>query len=109
VHKNDCVSPSSGSGFENVWSAITQLQGEPFSQKMGRRFYYSVSGSVLRPTTTSRNLPRSQFERAYRRLPVSGPSDLQDLQGPSYLFAILTDSRVRAIGSAVGSVDTGFH
>jgi hypothetical protein len=39
-------------------------------------------------------LARTQFQAAYERSPLRGPGQLQDLQGPSYLFAILTDPRV---------------
>jgi hypothetical protein len=39
-------------------------------------------------------LTRTQFQKAYERSPLQGPGQLQDLQGPSYLFAILTDPRV---------------
>jgi hypothetical protein len=46
------------------------------------------------PSTTYRLLPRSQFARAFERAPLGGPGQLQDLQGPSYLFAILTDPRI---------------
>jgi hypothetical protein len=55
---------------------------------------YSIIGSSLLPSTTNRMLPRSQFEEALKRLPVSGPGELNDLQGPSYLYAILTDHRI---------------
>jgi hypothetical protein len=44
-------------------------------------------------------LPRAHFGRAFDRMPLRGPGQLQDLQGPSYLFAILTDARVTADGS----------
>jgi hypothetical protein len=69
--------------------------GETFKQVRGGEFTYEVRGAVLRPDRTIRNLPKAQFEAALERVPISGPSDLQDLQGPSYLFAILTDARIR--------------
>lgn len=65
-----------------------------WGMKRGQPFTYTVIGSSVRPSTTNRMLPRSQFEAARKRLPVSGPGELSDLQGPSYLFAILTDSRI---------------
>jgi uncharacterized protein (DUF2235 family) len=55
-----------------------------------------LTGTALRLRNTNRLLPRSQVEKAYARLPVSRPGDVQDLQGPSYLYAILTDPRVPA-------------
>jgi hypothetical protein len=38
---------------------------------------------------------RRPLQGGPRPLPGSGPGDLQDLQGPSYVYAILTDPRVR--------------
>ncbi len=80
--------------FNVVWNRIEALQGEVFRQVRGGTFTYLVRGSTLIPDRTNRQLPRSSFEAAYHRLPVTGPGELQDLQGPSYLFAILTDERV---------------
>ena len=51
-------------------------------------------GQVAGVPVTNRLLPRSQFARAFERAPLGGPGQLQDLQGPSYLFAILTDPRI---------------
>jgi len=83
-------------GFDVVWQRIVTLQGQTFCQKRGKAFRYRVSGNSVVPSTTSRQLARSQFARAYERAPLRGPGQLQDLQGPSYLFAILTDARVTA-------------
>jgi hypothetical protein len=83
-------------GFEGdeIWKRICACEGESFYQKRGQPFSYRVIGSSLRPSTTNRMLPRSHFEKASKRLPVSGPGELNDLQGPSYLYAILTDPRI---------------
>jgi len=82
--------------FDEVWQRIVTLRGEIFYQKRGQPFTYAVSGNSLKPSTTNRQLPRSHFARAFARAPLDGPGQLQDLQGPSYLFAILTDRRVTA-------------
>ena len=83
-------------GFDEVWQRIVTLRGETFYQKRGKPFTYAVSGNSLKPSTTNRQLPRSHFARAFARAPLDGPGQLQDLQGPSYLFAILTDPRITA-------------
>ncbi len=80
--------------FEAVWRSIAAFQGQTFRLKRGQPFQYVVSGNNVVPTTTNRQLGRSQFARAFQRLPVQGPAELNDLQGPSYLFAILTDPRI---------------
>jgi hypothetical protein len=81
--------------FDEIWKRIVALRGETFRQKRGKPFTYSVTGNNLRPSTTNRQLPRSHFAEAFARMPLDGPARLQDLQGPSYLFAILTDPRIR--------------
>lgn len=81
--------------FDQVWQRIVALRGETFYQKMGKPFTYAVSGNSLKPSTTNRQLPRSHFAQAFARAPLDGPGQLQDLQGPSYLFAILTHPRIR--------------
>ena len=91
-------------GFDEVWQRIVALRGETFYQKRGQPFTYSISGNSVRPSTTNRQLPRAHFARAFERAPLDGPGQLQDLQGPTYLFAILTDARVAADGPrAAGS------
>jgi hypothetical protein len=80
--------------FDVVWSRIQAHQGEVFHQVRGGEFTYYLSGQAVRPDRTNRLLPRSQFEKALKRFPVGGPGDLYDLQGPSYLYAILTDERI---------------
>jgi len=87
--------------FTTVWDRIAALAGSEFVQKTGRVFTYTVTGNTIVPSTTNRVLARTQFQKAYARSPLHGPGQLQDLQGPSYLFAILTDPRV-ATGSNEG-------
>jgi hypothetical protein len=80
--------------FDQVWQRITSNAGAEFRQKTGKRFTYTATSSSVNPSTTNRALPRGDFATAYARAPLIGPGQLQDLQGPSYLWAILTDDRV---------------
>ncbi len=82
--------------FDRVWQRIAEHAGESFRLKRAKRFTYEVTGNTLRPSTTNRNIPRKDVEEAFGRLPVGGPGELQDLQGPSYIYAILTDERVHS-------------
>lgn len=87
--------------FAAIWARIVAAQGQRFHQKTGKPFTYVVHGAAVVPDTTNRQIPRSHFEQASLRRPLDGPGRLQDLQGPSYLYAILTDRRVGALlGSA---------
>jgi hypothetical protein len=82
-------------GIDEIWRRITALEGETFTQARGGQFTFEMRPGSLRPNRTNRNLPRSTFEEALRRIPLAGPGQIQDLQGPSYVFAILMDTRVR--------------
>ena len=73
--------------FEVVWQRIVGHIGETFRQKGGNTFTYDVVGNTVIPDRTNRLVARSQFEQAWERMPVTGPGALQDLQGPSYLWA----------------------
>jgi hypothetical protein len=77
--------------FDTVWHRIVALQGETFHQKRGQAFRYATSGNSVVPSTTNRQLSRSHFARAYEQSPIDGQGQLQDLQGPSDLYGILTD------------------
>ena len=85
--------------FDEVWRRIIDLQGQTFHQKTGRPFTYKAMHGCVPPSTANRQLARSQFGRAYERASPRGPSQLQDLQGPSYRYAILSDLRVASTGT----------
>lgn len=81
--------------FSAMWARVQDHAGETFQTVRGKEFRYSATDSGIDMLTTNRVLPRRDFEAAFARMPVSGPGALQDLQGPSYVYAILTDPRVR--------------
>ena len=81
--------------IEVVWRRIAAHQGEPFRQIRGQTFTYTVHESVLRPSTTNRNLPKAEFGKALEFVPLKNTAALQSMQGPSYLFAVLMDPRIR--------------
>ncbi|GGJ59785.1 DUF6979 family protein [Deinococcus roseus] len=77
--------------YQQVLQRIRKHQGEVFQQIQGQEFTYALSGSTLKPSTTQQNLAPGHLRTALERMPVKGPGDLQDLRGPSYLYAILMD------------------
>lgn len=81
--------------FDEVWARIIGHQGETFTQVRGGEFRYEVRGNTIIPNRTHQQFARAQIEAAYARMPVNGPGALQDLRGPSYLFAVLMDDRIR--------------
>jgi hypothetical protein len=79
-----------------VWNRIAAHAGELFRLKQGGAFTFRVHGNLVIPDRTNQHFARSQFDQALARLPFDGTSRLQDLRGPSYLYAILMDDRIRA-------------
>ena len=63
--------------FEEIWKRIEAHAGEDFRQKRGQVFSYKVTGGSLTPSTTTWNIPRSQFEKAYVLVPLEGPGDIK--------------------------------
>jgi hypothetical protein len=81
--------------IDSVWGRISSHAGEDFTLSRGEAFQYEVSGRTLRPVGRVRHLSRTNFEKALRRVPLANTISVKDLQGPSYVFAILMDARIR--------------
>jgi hypothetical protein len=91
--------PARPRSFDDVWPRIEAHAGEEFRTIRGKPFSYNIRGSAVVPrpgkaTETNRLLPRSHFQKAWDRRPLSGPGQIHDLQGPAYVYAILTDPRI---------------
>lgn len=81
--------------FDRIWQRIQSHAGETFRQIRGGEFTYEVRSGGVWPDRTARNIGRSQFEQALALMPIDSTVPLQRLQGPSYLYAILMDPRIR--------------
>ena len=79
-----------------VWRRIESSAGEKFKTVTGLPFTYTVAQSVVRPSRTNRQIPRSDFEKALKDVPLKNTTAVQHLQGPSFIYAILMDERIRA-------------
>jgi hypothetical protein len=81
--------------FTEVWNRIERHAGETFHQMRGGEFTYVIRSGSLVPDRTNRQIPRSNFEKAFESVPLRDTTPLQSLQGPSYIFAVLMDARIR--------------
>jgi hypothetical protein len=81
--------------IDTVWARIKAHEGEIFKQIRGKKFTYTVVGASLVPEGINQNIPRSDFERALQFLPLESTVSVQHLRGPSYIYAILMDKRIR--------------
>ena len=85
--------------FEVIWKRIKKHKGEAFYTKTGLPFTYEVQKNYVRPYRNGnwvrRNIPRSNFEYAYENGPYKGPGEINlDVQGPTFVWAILNDDRI---------------
>ena len=79
-----------------VWNRIGTHAGEDFTMVRGAPFTYVVAHGAVRPSRANRQISRSDFEKALARVPLKNAGVVQDLQGPSFVYAILMDERIRA-------------
>ena len=82
--------------IETVWARIIEHSGEVFYTKRGIPYTYHIRNHQLILENTNRNIPYSNFETA---LTVVNPNIVKfehlNLQGPSYIYGIITDDRIR--------------
>jgi hypothetical protein len=83
--------------FAEVWQRIVELEGETFNTITGLPFEYAIEKEALIPNRTDYRLSRGNFEKAFARVPIAQPREINnDVRGPSYVWAILHDARVSA-------------
>jgi len=81
--------------IEIVWERIKEHEGQIFKQLEGGEFSYSVNGNSILLSRTNRTVSKNTIAKALDHVPLVNTVPLQHLQAPSYLFAILTDRRIR--------------
>ena len=82
--------------IETVWRRIRRHTGETFYQMRGGAFSYSVAGGCVYPDRTQQQIPKSHFSKALELVPAKNTAPFQHLRGPSFIYAILMDPRIRA-------------
>ena len=91
--------------FAVVWQRIVACAGKQFCAKGGRSFTFKVSGNILNPTHTPRNIPKRDFRNAYLLMPFAGPGIInRTCQGPAYVWAILNDQRIVGTSEILASI-----
>lgn len=81
--------------IDRVWVNIRTHEGEVFYTKTRKPFTYRTTDRLVVLQNTNRNIPIGDFAKA---LNVVNPSVVKfqqmNLQGPSYLYGIISDSRI---------------
>jgi hypothetical protein len=83
------------SQIDTVFGRIERHSGEVFHQVRGAAFRYSIKSGTVVPDRTNQQIAKSQFAQALKLVPLAGPGQIQSLRGPSYIYAILMDPRIR--------------
>lgn len=84
---------------ETVWRRIRALQGQQFHTARGLPFTFQVDGNGIwffrDRKKIAVKLSRSQVEVAISRCPLQTTTEIKDLMDYTYLFALLSDRRIR--------------
>ncbi|MBR5020689.1 MAG: hypothetical protein IKY17_03585 [Oscillospiraceae bacterium] len=82
--------------FDAVWERILRFEGELFYTVTNRSFTYRIVGGAVVPEHTGYPLAKKQFLKAYNLGELKNPGQINRIvRGPSYVYAILTDPRIR--------------
>jgi len=82
--------------FEECWEKILKNAGEQFHTIEGLEFTYSFEDDYLIPSRADFKIPKNSFEKVFNMIPVKGPGEFpNDVMGPSYVWAIMHDERIR--------------
>ena len=81
--------------INTVWARIKALEGQPFHQVRGKEYTYTLVGNAIRPDGINQNITMTEFTKALDLLPLENTTPVQHLRGPSYIYSILMDPRVR--------------
>ena len=83
--------------FETIWSRILAHQNENFytTGKTPMLLVYHIVGNKLCHNRTAACIYKSQIEKAWNLHPQSTADLQKKVRGPSYIYAILSDSRIK--------------
>lgn len=81
--------------IDKVWHRIKKHEGDVFHQLRGKAYTYEITNDALVPLGINQNIAKSEFTKALEFLPLSNTVPVQHLRGPSYLYSILMDDRIR--------------
>ncbi|GAA0741498.1 NARF domain-containing protein [Clostridium oceanicum] len=80
---------------DTVMKILIKHQGEEFFQKRGQAFTYEIKGKYIVPSTTNYNIPISDIVKGLKKGVVTTTTQLQELRGPSYIYAFINDARFK--------------
>ncbi len=85
--------------FKNVdyiWENIKRHSGETFKTVTGIPYDFHVDGEYIRLHNTNWSIPKKDIENALLvKEPTVSKFKKAGFQGPSYLYGIITDNRIK--------------
>ena len=85
--------------FKNVdyiWENIKRHSGETFKTVTGIPYDFHVDGEYIRLHNTNWSIPKKNVENAlFVKEPTVSKFKKAGFQGPSYLYGIITDNRIK--------------
>lgn len=83
--------------IEVVWNKIKQYEGEEFYTIRGKSYKYIVYDDFLMiENIKGSRITKSYIEKAFRiENPTPKKIELEGCWGPSYIYGIVTDERIR--------------
>jgi hypothetical protein len=87
--------------FDLVWQKVAQLEGAVFRTSKGSSFTYGFHKTYIVVSSGNQSVPKTFFEKIFRRLQEGSVESSPALQGQSFILAILADARVREAASSV--------
>ncbi len=75
----------------SVWDKVVSMEGRRFATSRGKKFSYKVTGEYIIVRDSQARIPRSQFDKAQKMWPVTGPSRLVGVYAPSVVWAVMKE------------------
>lgn len=79
--------------FRAAWTQIERLAGETFQDDAGREFRYRFQRTYIVVDPGGLSIPRTNFEKIFKRRAGDAPADGPTVQGERYIRALYDDPR----------------
>lgn len=84
--------------FDSVWQKVAGLEGATFHTSKGVSFAYRFHKTYVVVSAGQQSIPKTFFQKIFRRLAEGTAGSAPALQGQIYILAILNDERLREAG-----------
>ena len=79
--------------FRDVWQKVEQLEGQTLQTDRGEEFSYRFRKTYVIVSAGDLSLPRTNFEKVFKRIEGQEPTGVTAIQGQRFITAILNACR----------------